>query len=274
MIVIMPSKKETTVKKTPVKATKPVHTPTKPVKKVEEVEEDVEENIEENIEENVEENVEAVEEEVVEEKVAKKAAKKSTPKRKAESEESEKPVKKARNAPKSNPNSLFIGGAVPADVTEEEIKALIPKKYQSSIERVNIMEPKKERGTGKRICFVDLETVEQTEEVVKALKGAELRGKKILIDISLSGGHKKDEFKRYVLVSKKPKLTIQKLTAKMAENGHIIDSYETEEDKIAFKFISVEAGRSALALNGTTVDGIKLEITDGATGNRRAKERK
>jgi len=241
------------------------------VKKVEEVEEDVEENIVENVEENVEE---AVEEEVVEEKVAKKVAKQSTPKRKADSEESSKPVKKARNAPKSNPTSVFIGGGVPEDVTEDEIKALLPKKYQAAVERVNIVEPKKERGSGKRICFVDLETQEQTEEVVKALKGAELRGKKLLIDISISNGNKRDEFKRYVLVTKKPKLSLQKLTAKLEENGHVIDSYDTEEDKIAFKFISVEAGRSALAMNGTVVDGIKLEIIDGATGNRRAKERK
>jgi len=189
------------------------------------------------------------EEEVVQEDVEMSPA--ANKKRKAETSEP------ATKKPRRSDNAVFLG-TFPSEVTEEQVRELIPKAFQPLITNVTIA---RTRG-GRKMAFVDMLKLEDVEKVVIKLKGVQFEGKKLNVDVNLDA----PEDKRSLLVTKAKGLTEEKLETKFSEQGHVVAVTSYDDQKFSVKFLNETLAEKALkAFNGASLEGAKLHVEQKVT---------
>jgi len=148
---------------------------------------------------------------------------------------------------------------LPTSATEEQVKALFPKELVISNVQFSFRVKR-----GDKLAFVEFKDKAHVEEGIKKIKGKEIGGRVVLADTMDDKlnvqGIKRNISHRVVFVTKKPKLTLANVEAKLASAGTVVETYETDQEKFLVKFFHGHSVAKAVALNGTSLEGVKLEI--------------
>jgi len=148
---------------------------------------------------------------------------------------------------------------LPTSATEEQVRALFPKELVISNLQFSLRVKR-----GDKLAFLEFKDKAHVEEGIKKIKGKEIGGRVVLADTMDDKlnvqGIKRNITHRVVFVTKKPKLTLANVEAKLASAGTVVETYETDQEKFLVKFFHGHSVAKAVALNGTSLEGVKLEI--------------